>query len=45
MEEVYRKEGVDPAQAAMERLFLARSEITHLIQELIDDGYWKGMTQ
>jgi hypothetical protein len=44
MEEVYRKEGVDPAKVAMERLFLARAEITHLIQELINDGYWKGMT-
>lgn len=43
IEEVYKREGTDPAEAAMQRLFLARSEITHLIQELINDGYWKGI--
>jgi hypothetical protein len=39
IEEVYKREGADPATEAMKRLFLARSEITHLIQELINDGY------
>ncbi len=45
MEEVYQKQiGTDPAEAAMQQLFLARAEITHLIQELINDGYWKGIS-